>query len=124
LKLIQRFGYYFGGFAIGLVLLAFFLNGKRVSCDYGPEARVLKNINSKPLVYSKSAKTIIFSKAIDSSVIHHIMLKGDVNFSESDTRKEPCGIFNIEGDYKDTSYTLIVENCETSAQLLDLIIKN
>ena len=24
----------------------FFLNGKKVSCDYGPEARVLKNINN------------------------------------------------------------------------------
>ncbi len=39
MKLIQRIGYYLGGFSIGLVILAFFLNGKKTSCSYGPDAR-------------------------------------------------------------------------------------
>ena len=124
MKLIQRFGYYLGGFALGLIILAFFLNGKKVSCDYGPEARVLKNINLKPLVYSDNVKVILFSKALDSSVINHILHKGDVNFSASDTRKEPCGIYNVEGEFDETDYILVIENCETTATLLDLIIEH
>ena len=50
MTLIQRIGYYLGGFSIGLVILAFFLNGKKTSCSYGPDSRVLKNINSKKLI--------------------------------------------------------------------------
>ena len=53
MNLKQRLGYYLGGFSIGLIFLAFFFSGKRTSCAYGPEARVLKNINTKPLVYSE-----------------------------------------------------------------------
>ena len=47
MKFIHRLGYYLGGFSIGLIFLAFFLSGKRASCDYGPDARVLKNIGQK-----------------------------------------------------------------------------
>ncbi len=124
MKIIQRFGYYFGGFALGLIILAFFLNGKKVSCDYGPEARVLKNLNSKPLVYGENAKAIIFSKAIDTSVIHHLLRNGNVNFSESDTRKEPCGIYKIESTYELLDYLITVENCESTTTLIDLVVKN
>ena len=51
MSLMRRLGYYLGGFSIGLILLAFFLSGKRTSCDYGPEARVLKNIRTKTPAY-------------------------------------------------------------------------
>ena len=59
MKLIQRIGYYLGGFAIGLVVLAFFLSGKKTSCSYGPEARVIKNISTKKLAYSKAVNSAI-----------------------------------------------------------------
>ena len=47
MKFIHRLGYYLGGFSIGLILLAFFLQGKKTSCDYGPNARTTKNIANK-----------------------------------------------------------------------------
>ena len=47
MKLVYRFGFFFGGFSIGLVFLMFFLSGKKTSCAYGPDARVLKNIQIK-----------------------------------------------------------------------------
>jgi len=117
MNLLKRFGYYFGGFAIGLVLLAFFLNGKKVSCDYGPDARVLKNINSKELVFSDEAKTFMSSKDIDTTKINYILYKGDINFSESESRKIPCGIYQIEGEIGKKETALIVENCEKKATL-------
>ncbi|WP_452224514.1 hypothetical protein [Lacinutrix chionoecetis] len=117
MSLLKRFGYYFGGFAIGLVILAFFLNGKKVSCDYGPDARVLKNINSKTLVYSTEAEAFIASKNIDTTQINYILYKGDINFSKSDSRKTPCGTYFVEGEINDKDTGLTIENCEKIATI-------
>ena len=80
MQLLKRFGYYFGGFAIGLVLLAFFLNGRKASCqfDYGPDARVLKSINSKQLIYSTEAQDFLVNKSIDTTQINYILYKMQV----------------------------------------------
>ena len=44
MSILKRFAFYFGGFAIGIVLLFFFIGGSGASCefDYTPNARVLK----------------------------------------------------------------------------------
>ncbi|WAC02375.1 hypothetical protein N7U66_01170 [Lacinutrix neustonica] len=117
MSLLKRFGYYFGGFAVGLVILAFFLNGKRVSCDYGPDARVLKNIGTKELVFSEEAKVFIASQHIDTTQINYMLYKGDVNFSKSDTKKSPCKMYYIEGELQAKEAALTIENCEKQAVL-------
>lgn len=123
MKLIQRIGYYLGGFSLGLVILAFFLNGKKTSCSYGPEARVLKNINTKNIVYSNLVESLIDNKTIDSSTIKHILKKGDINFSKSKTRQEPCGVYAIEGINNDNDVTLTVENCDSIATVLNILVE-
>jgi len=123
MKLIQRIGYYLGGFSIGLVILAFFLNGKKTSCSYGPESRVLKNINTKNILYSNAVKTLIDNRTIDSSTIKYILKKGDINFSKSNTRQEPCGLYAIEGLDNDNEITLTVENCDSIATVLNILVE-
>jgi hypothetical protein len=119
MKLIQRIGYYLGGFSIGLIILAFFLNGKKVSCDYGPEARVLKNINTKEIMYSEAIHQALIEKEIDSLTILFLLKKGDVNFSKSQPRQEPCGVYAIEGSYNKKDMVLTVENCDDIATILN-----
>jgi len=120
LKLIQRIGYYLGGFSLGLIILAFFLNGKKTSCAYGPEARVLKNINTKTLVYPSHIQELLVNKSLDKTTITNALLKGDVNFSESNSRQEPCGIYAIESSIHDEEVILTVENCDSIATLQDI----
>ena len=124
MSLLKRFGYYFGGFAIGLVILAFFLNGKKASCDYGPDARVLKNIRTKTLEYSAEATAFMRLKGIDTTKINYILYKGDINFSDSDTRHKPCGIYVVEGYYKDQEIILTIENCDSIATITNFRIEN
>lgn len=124
MTLIQRIGYYLGGFSIGLVILAFFLNGKKTSCSYGPDSRVLKNINSKKLIYSQDISTLLDNKTIDSADIRYILKKGDINFSESKPRQEPCSVYSVEGIQNDNEVTLTVENCDSIATVLNLITHN
>ena len=52
---LKRFAFYFGGFAIGLILLYFFIGGSGASCeyDYGPNSRTLKNMEEKGLIVRK-----------------------------------------------------------------------
>ncbi len=123
MKLIQRIGYYLGGFSIGLIFLAFFLSGKRVSCSYGPNARVLKNINIKPLKYSEESLQYIQSKNIDTSIINNTLRKGNVNFSLSSTKLDTCKIYIIEDDLDSSEILLTVENCDSLATIKEIIIK-
>ncbi|MEL0456384.1 hypothetical protein WJN01_09110 [Flavobacteriaceae bacterium SZ-1-7] len=123
MKLIQRIGYYLGGFAIGLIILAFFLTGKKTSCSYGPDARVLKNINSKKLIYSQSVQNALNSYVIDSVEIDFVLKKGDINFSESDPRKTPCAIYMVEGSTKNKEIFLTIENCDSTATIINLKTK-
>ena len=120
MTLLQRIGYYLGGFSIGLIILAFFLNGKKVSCDYGPEARVLKNINTKKIIFSEAILTDLSTKKIDSTTISYLLKKGDVNFSKSTPREKPCGIYAIEGEYKDIEMLMTVQNCDSVATILNI----
>jgi hypothetical protein len=123
MKLIQRIGYYLGGFSIGLILLAFFLSGKKASCSYGPNARVLKNISTKPLKYSDEALTYIDNKIIDTSLINTTLRKGNVNFSLSDTALDSCKIYVIEEDVDNIEILLTIENCDSLAILKNIRIK-
>jgi hypothetical protein len=123
MKLTHRLGYYFGGFSIGLIFLAFFLSGKRSSCHYGPEARVLKNISTKQLVYTKNALETITNASIDTLIISEILKFGSVNFSKLDRDLDSCKIYIIESTYNDKDIALTVENCNQIATLQTVDIR-
>ncbi|EDP69708.1 hypothetical protein FBALC1_09262 [Flavobacteriales bacterium ALC-1] len=124
MKFIHRLGYYLGGFAIGLIILMFFLNGKDASCDYGPNARTIKNISSKPLSYSTRANAFLDNNSLDSLTISNLIKFGSVNFSKSETKKDSCKVYHIENSYKERDLTLKVENCDSLATLLDINYTN
>ena len=122
MTLIQRIGYYLGGFSLGLIILAFFLNGKKVSCSYAPDARVLKNIRLKKLLYSEGVQSQLSDYKLDSTAINYILKKGNINFSESNARQKPCGMYVVEGDYNTQDIRLTVENCDSIATITQLSI--
>ncbi|MBF8149549.1 hypothetical protein ITJ86_06545 [Winogradskyella sp. F6397] len=124
MKFIHRFAYYLGGFALGLILLMFFLNGKDASCDYGPNARTVKNISSKPFQYSDNAAIFITEQSLDSTVVKNLVKYGDVDFSESKTKIDSCKIYRIENSYKERNLELKVKNCDELATILDINYTN
>lgn len=123
MKFIHRLGYYLGGFSIGLILLAFFLSGKRTSCDYGPNARVIKNIGLKQLQYDGSVENMLNLKTIDSATIALVLKQGNVNFSESNTKLETCKLYVIEKTVENKEIALTVENCKDIATVKKVSIK-
>ena len=124
MKFIHRLGYYLGGFAIGLIFLAFFLSGKRTSCAYGPEARVLKNINSKKHSYSQEALSIMASNDLDSNTVAQIVKSGDVDFKLSDTKLDSCKTYAIKEKQDERLIIVTVANCDSIAKIIAVDISN
>ena len=120
MKFTQRLAYYLSGFAIGLIILMFFLNGKDASCDYGPNARTVKNISSKPIAYSDEAKDFIDNNDLDSLTIVRLMKFGNVDFSKSNTQLDSCKIYHIDNSYKERDIELTVENCDSLSTIFKI----
>ncbi|APY07142.1 hypothetical protein BWZ20_01965 [Winogradskyella sp. J14-2] len=118
MKFTQRLAYYLGGFSIGLIILMFFLNGKEASCDYGPNARTVKNISSKPITYSNEVLGFTNYHTIDSTTVINLIKYGNVDFSKSSTDLDSCKIYHINNIYKDKEIQLSIENCDSIAKIL------
>lgn len=115
MKFIHRLGFYLGGFAIGLVILAFFLSGKRTSCAYGMDARVLKNIRNKERAYTPDAMAEIARLEIDTASITTALHKGDIDFGRSKTKKDPCKVYLVTGNTDSGDLEILFENCDSIA---------
>ncbi len=116
MSFLKRFGFYLIGFSIGLLFLAFFLRkkaeGTGVEFCYLPNCRVLKDLRSKPLEVKPELQ-----EAHDILAIQFLLREGDVEFSSSEPRAEPCGIFVVNGDYGEMHVRLTLENCEDVTRL-------
>ena len=123
MKFIHRLGYYLGGFSIGLIVLAFFLSGKKASCDYGPNARTIKNISSKKIRYSENTKFFIITYRLDSMKVSNLIKTGDIDFSKSQTHLDSCNIYTIESKLDSEDVILMVENCKEVATIHSLRLK-
>ncbi len=124
MKFTQRLAYYLSGFAIGLIILMFFLNGKDASCDYGPNARTVKNISSKPISYSNDTQQFVSNNEIDSLTVVNLIRFGNVDFSKSDTKLDSCKIYHIDNVYKDRAIELTVENCDSLSTIFNIKYAN
>lgn len=117
MKFIHRVGYYLGGFSIGLILLAFFLQGKKTSCDYGPNSRTTKNIANKTIQYSDEVLEIMNEYQMDTLDVSNLIRYGTVDFSRSDTNGEACKTYYIDNTFKQNPFELKVQNCDSIANI-------
>jgi hypothetical protein len=122
MKFIHRLGFYLGGFIIGLILLFFFLSGKKTSCDYGPEARTLKNIRIKPRFFSETVTKELGKNHLDTSAVSELLKNGDVIFSESNTKLDSCKQYVIKGEVLEKKLKIRIENCEEKATVMKISI--
>ncbi len=123
MHIAKRFGFYGFGFVIGLLLLFFFLNGKKAGCDYGPDARTLKNIKIKQRVFSIQSLQALKQNNLDTSAVSSLLRFGDVNFGESNTKLDSCKVYVIEGFVENTNLKMKVQNCDKTATITSIILQ-
>tara|TARA_B100001059_G_scaffold13410_1_gene10775 strand:+ start:18018 stop:18380 length:363 start_codon:yes stop_codon:yes gene_type:complete len=115
MKLIYRLGFYMMGFSMGLIFLAFILKGKKTSCNYGPNDRVIANLSKK--AWKPQNKV---NSAFDSIALQGFLNKASVDFVKSNTQKDSCKTYFINGYWGEKPISIRVENCEKSVEVLQL----
>lgn len=116
----QRFTLYGIGFAMGIVIVFFFLGGKRASCNWMPNDRILNIIERKQLLYGDQIEQNLKEAEADSLDIRAILKNGDIDFSKSRVKNEPCRLYWIEGQGKQSSLLISVELCDSIATVSSL----
>ena len=115
--LFKRFFYYLIGVSLGSIIVFFIWTGKDVSFDYGMDARTLKTIRTKTLVYSNNVKLLMDKSKIDSTAIEYILSSGDVDFGKSNQHKMPCPEYSVNGSYLNKELELWIIRCDSIATI-------
>ncbi len=119
----KRFALYGFGFAMGIGLVFFFLGGKNASCNWFPNDRMLKIIRSKQINYSPEVQSKIITAEIDSMKINLILDNGDIDFSKSQTKNDPCRKYLIYGVKELKNISISVEICDSIATIEKIFLK-
>jgi hypothetical protein len=122
MKFVHRLAYFSVGLFFGIIILMFFLSGKRTSCDYSPNARTLKNIRIKDRVFSQEAMQFFQANRLDTSNVNTILHQGKVDFGKSETDREPCNIYFVSGKLDTGTLELQIENCDSTATIQRAVI--
>lgn len=118
----QRLPYYLVGLFIGVVIVNFVLTKKGSSFDYWPNARVLKSISKKHLVFSEEVSTLFKNKEIDSLQVLQVLKDGDVDMWNK-IKIDSCFQYNIQGQNKLKNITVTIKNCDSIATIKKVIVK-
>lgn len=120
---LRRLFFFAIGLVIGIFILKNFFNKKNAEFDYMPNARTLKSISNKPLVYfSDEAKDQLKQLNIDSVQAMTLLDFGKVNFKASQLREKPCQTYQIEPTKKTPPIIMSVQRCD-SVSIIKSIIK-
>ncbi len=107
------------GLALGTLAVTFFWKNKKVSFDYGMDARTLKSIRKKKRLFSEEALKTIELHKIDTAQISIILKSGDVAFSKSKPRLKPCAEYYVTSENLD----LYIIRCDSTATIEKVFVK-
>lgn len=118
----QRLPYFLVGLTLGIIAVFFVFDKKETTFDYGPNARVLKNISIKKHIYSETVKTAVLTKQIDTTQISKILKNGNVDIWNK-IKTDTCIQYNIKGRRELKNITLTVKNCDLTAFIEKIMIE-
>ena len=118
MKLLYRIGYYLVGLSLGLVIVSFVFSEKKTTCNYGPNERVIGDLQKKQVRIVSSVEFEI--QHFDSILFNAMLQRAKVDFANSDTQRDNCKIYRLQSNYLDKTFILEVENCEKYVTVLEI----
>jgi hypothetical protein len=123
--LTKRFSLFFIGVIIGVIVLKYWVNVKESEkpdgysiFPYGPNARTLRSFERiKDRTYTLSAESFMTEHKIDTADISLIFKYGEVNFSKSHPRAEPCPDYFVSINLREVDYELTLKRCDSSLEV-------
>lgn len=121
MKFVHRLAYYLFGLLLGGMFLVFFFQKKKTEFCYMPNCRVLKDLRSKPISYSKEAEAKFNEKWVTIEDVKKCLEHGDVDFENSNKPFENGKLYIIEGkNTKDEDITVEMINYSERVVLKDI----
>lgn len=111
----RRLRIYLIGFGLGL-LIVYGIFGDRDLTKWTPERKILIAIDSSEVSISERALCQLNCHGFSERDIPDLMRDADIDFSESNTAKEPCPIYNISS--QEEKYHMLWEVCEREEKVL------
>lgn len=110
-----RFRYYSIGLVIGIFFVFIFFSQRMRCSQFLPNGRVLAEIQTKNIIVKDSAIYTELKRGNKTytAFLDSMLQFGDINFSESDPRKKPCGAYVLY--YK--NYKLQLTKCSKDVYL-------
>lgn len=119
----QRLPYFLGGLTIGIIIVVFIFGKKNTTFDYGPNARVLKNLKTKNRVFSKEALSTMYYYQLDTATVSKILNSGNVDLGNK-VKLDSCMYqYSIKGARELKNIELIVKNCDSTAVIDKIIVE-
>lgn len=119
----ERLPYFLGGLTVGIIIVVFIWGKKNTTFDYGPNARVLKNLRIKERVFSEEVLSTLQTHQLDTAIVSKIFKNGDVALGDKIKLETPCFYqYNVQGTDSLENIILTVRNCETNVYIDKLII--
>lgn len=121
MKFSQRLAYYLFGLLIGGLFLFFFFGEKKTEFCYLPNCRVLKDLRTKPVTFSKTVEAKFQEGWVTNDDIHQSFKYGDVDFSKSNVNFEKGKLYVILGrNAKNENILIKVINYSERIQIYDI----
>lgn len=119
----QRLPFFLGGLTVGIIIVVFFLGKKNTTFDYGPNARILKNLRVKERIYSEEALAVLNSNNLDTALVSIILQNGNVDISNKIKLDTCLYQYNIKGKQKLNNILLTVKNCDSIVYIEKISVK-
>lgn len=115
---LKRLKFYLIGVGIGTAMVFFMFGGRTdIKCAYFPNARTLKNIGEKELIFSELADCQYNCMGYDSVAIGNLLTVGDVDFKKSETENVECNVYHITSSFEEKPIVAYIENCDSIATI-------
>ena len=112
----RRFRTYLIGVGLGC-LIVYVIFGDRDLNTWTPEKRIMTTIDSSIVSISSRAACQLKCLGLEDKKWVEIQQSSNVNFSESNTQKNPCPVYRLEYISDKDDYTMMWEVCENDERV-------
>ena len=116
MPLAKRFFFFFIGVFLGSIMVYFIFGDRDFQCNFWPNSRILSELRERELSVEEQPAQFLSLEGKDTTLLHNMLLMGEIDFGRSQTRLDSCNSYHIEFE----GYTARVEKCRVKARVVHL----
>ena len=119
----RRLKFFLIGVGLGTILVYFFFRDRELG-SWLPDNRVKDKIAMNRVLYTEKAKCQFDCMELTKSWLLSFLGNADVDFGSSETRKEPCPQYKLNGKIAGIESSVWLTVCDTTSTIMVIDRKN